>query len=98
MVQIQISWLLQKPTDLDLHRLQSQGISGFSRTRFKFQLDHVYVENISETNLRKANGTVYLPKCINAVLNLYPTSQSPIFHILKRIIVNYMDVMLFILQ
>ena len=32
-VQIQISWLLQKPTDLDLHCLQKQGISGFSRTR-----------------------------------------------------------------
>ena len=34
-VQIQISWLLQKPTDLDLYCLQRQGISGFSRTRFK---------------------------------------------------------------
>ena len=32
-VQIQISWLLQKPTDLDLHCLQRQGLSGFSRTR-----------------------------------------------------------------
>ena len=34
-MQIQISWLLQKPTDLDLHCLQMQGISGFSRTRVK---------------------------------------------------------------
>ena len=34
-VQIQISWLLQKPTDLDLHCLQKQGLSGFSRTRVK---------------------------------------------------------------
>ena len=32
-MQIQISWLLKKPTDLDLHCLQKQGISGFSRTR-----------------------------------------------------------------
>ena len=32
-VQIQTSWLLQKPTDLDLHCLQRQGISVFSRTR-----------------------------------------------------------------
>ena len=32
-MQIQISWLLKKPTDLDLHCLQRQGISGFSRTR-----------------------------------------------------------------
>ena len=34
-VWFQISWLLQKPTDLDLHCLQRQGISGFSRTRVK---------------------------------------------------------------
>ena len=32
-VQIQISWLLQKPTDLDLHCLQRQDISMLSRTR-----------------------------------------------------------------
>ena len=32
-MQIQINWLLQKPTDLDLHCLQWQGISRFSRTR-----------------------------------------------------------------
>ena len=32
-MQIQVSWLLQKPTDLDLHCLQRQDISGFSRTR-----------------------------------------------------------------
>ena len=31
-MQIQISWLFQKPTDLDLHCFQRQGISGFSRT------------------------------------------------------------------
>ena len=31
----QRSWLLQKPTHLDLHRLQSQSICGFSRTRVK---------------------------------------------------------------
>ena len=32
-MQIQISWLLQKPTDLDLHCLQRKEISGFSRTK-----------------------------------------------------------------
>ena len=37
-MQIQISWLLQKPTDLDLHCLQRQDISGFSRTRVKLQI------------------------------------------------------------
>ena len=38
-VQIQISWLLKKPTNLDLHYLQRQGIARFSRTRVK---DYVY--------------------------------------------------------
>ena len=32
-MQVQISWLLQKPTDLDLHCLQMQGICGLSRIR-----------------------------------------------------------------
>ena len=32
-MQIQISWLLQKPADFDLHCLQGQDTSGFSRTR-----------------------------------------------------------------
>ena len=34
-MQIQISWPL-KPTDLDLHCLQRQGVSRFSRTRINF--------------------------------------------------------------
>ena len=33
---IQISWLLQKPNDLDLHCLQRPGISGFNGTRVKW--------------------------------------------------------------
>ena len=40
-MQIQISWLLQKPTDLDLYCLQRQGISRFSRTRIKYMYDSV---------------------------------------------------------
>ena len=39
-MQIQISWLLKKPTDLDLHCLQRQGISGFIRTRVKYFKQH----------------------------------------------------------
>ena len=35
---------IQKPTDLDLHCLQMQGISGFSRIRVKF---HVYTHFVS---------------------------------------------------
>ena len=34
-MQIQISWLLQKPTDLYVRSLQRKDISGFSRIRFK---------------------------------------------------------------
>ena len=37
-VQIWISWHLQKPIDLDLHCLQRQGISRFSRTRVNKRL------------------------------------------------------------
>ena len=32
-VHIQISWLLRKPTNLELHCLQRHGISGFSKRR-----------------------------------------------------------------
>ena len=35
-LQIQISWLLKKPIDLDLHCLQRQGISGLSWTRVNY--------------------------------------------------------------
>ena len=46
-MQIQISWLLQKPTDLDLHCLQRWDISGFLRTRVKFGLAVVHVSGIT---------------------------------------------------
>ena len=41
-MQIKISWLLQKPTDLDLHCLQRQGISRFSRTRDNYFAPRAY--------------------------------------------------------
>ena len=47
-MQIQISWLLQKPTDLDLHCLKRQGISGFSRTRVK---PHFYTVKLGFTGV-----------------------------------------------
>ena len=45
-VQIHIRWILQKPTDLDLHCLQRQGISWLSRTKVNYSsckeiLDHI---------------------------------------------------------
>ena len=48
-MQIQISWLLQKPTDLDLHCLQRQGISGFSRTR-RFKVKR-QAKNVSQSDV-----------------------------------------------
>ena len=51
-VQIQISWLLQKPTDLDLHCLQRQDISGFSRTRVKsFSYVSKYFYKLNQFNI-----------------------------------------------
>ena len=44
-VQIQISWLLKKPTDLDVHCLQRQRVMGFSRTRVNIEVS-VYLVKI----------------------------------------------------
>ena len=58
-VQIQISWLLQKPTDLDLHCLQRQGISGFSRTRVKANIHTSFELLCTKNSLRSDNGKIY---------------------------------------
>ena len=44
-MQIQISWLRKKPTDLDLHCLQMQGISGFSRAIYIVLLSLLIMTN-----------------------------------------------------
>ena len=48
-----VSWLLQEPTDLDLHCLQRQVISEFSRTKVKTGL--IFCVNCihSEKNKKK---------------------------------------------
>ena len=43
-MQIQISWLLQKPTDLNLHCLQRQGVSGFGSTRINIEKEAAHRE------------------------------------------------------
>ena len=44
---------LKKPTDLDLHCLQMQGISGFSRTRVKFVSDlQVFYTSVKPTEMK----------------------------------------------
>ena len=45
-VQIQISWLLQKPNDLDLQCLQRQDIPKFSRSRANYWDKQVNSENL----------------------------------------------------
>ena len=68
-MQIQISW--QKPTDLDLQCLQRQGISGFSRTRVKYDystklipqkssLLHSYVELLSGNKIYPKGLQIYI--------------------------------------
>ena len=60
-VQIQISWLLQKPTDLDLHCLQRQGISGLSRTRVKSPFRNIFFSGLhSETIDRPVLSVLWL--------------------------------------
>ena len=58
-VQIQISWLFQKPTDLDLHCLQRQGLSGFSRTRVKVNGSNL--DLVVETLLKSDHGPPVKP-------------------------------------
>ena len=55
-LQTQISWLLQKPTDLGLHCLQRQDISGFSRTRVNINDLHcLQKQDISEFSRTRVN-------------------------------------------
>ena len=56
---VQISWLLKKPTDLDLHCLQRQGISGFSRTRVKMRQ---YYHCLSSEKEFTVKGMYLLPR------------------------------------
>ena len=63
-MQIQISWLLQKPTDLDLHCLQRQGTSKFSRTRVKCLRKYV--------NLAK---TIYQPTADEELFQFHLTKD-----------------------
>ena len=58
-MQIQISWLLQKPTDLDLHCLQRQGTCGFSRTRVKEISLELYEISVKQQNI--IDSSLYHP-------------------------------------
>ena len=56
-VQIKISWLLQKPTDLDLHCLHKQDISAFSRTRVKLTTSYLLC-NVSISDVKPPSQVV----------------------------------------
>ena len=68
----------QKPTDLDLHSLQRQGMSGFSRTRVKY-VKHQH-ENIGfgEALLMSMQNLCFLEKQKN--LKLCSFEKFPSFH------------------
>ena len=86
-MQIQISWLLQKPTDLDLHCLQRQGISWFSRTRVKKVLGFVYYDLIlnnwsNKSSIKKINCFAYfLPVTFLSNYVTGSSRSSPIYTI-----------------
>ena len=66
-MQVQISWLLKKPTDLDLHCLHKQSIARFSRTRCKSNTYSYFFFFLDKMNLT----FVMLNKLINADLDLH---------------------------
>ena len=61
-MQIQISWLLQKPTDLDLHYLLEQGMSCSAR---------------GELNLNKSTTLLMCVKTAGLVANIVDPDQIP---------------------
>ena len=73
-MQTQISWLLKKPTDLDLHCLQRQGISGFSRTRVKIPMRFLYKFYVQEWHdgpIKWSSIAVYGKQCLNFCIHLW---------------------------
>ena len=84
-MQIQISWLLKKPTDLDLNCLQRQGISEYSRTRVKIILMNNHVK--SDTNITK-----YFQMLINDELRFNDTlTHDGHWH---QTLLQYLEVMI----
>ena len=113
-VQIQISWLLQKPTDLDLHCLQRQGISGFSRTRVNNlcisdiisyipkksnkQLDKNVDPNQRPQNVNSNLGLHYLPLIITKTCLYNFDPLKPHFYIVKLGFTGYTLFFFFLLK
>ena len=61
---------LASSTDLDLHCLQRQGISGFSMTRINYLPYNVHV-----LNLKESYSTTY--RCVKNVVGFVPNNADP---------------------
>ena len=69
-VQIQISWLLKKPADLDIHCLQRKGISGLSRIRVKGHRYTLKGDNCQNSEKRLTlKGKTLLPMGANSFIS-----------------------------
>ena len=60
-----------KPTDLDLHCLQRQGISGFSRTWVRFNSEQVHVLPDKRTDRQTNRPTCASPNLGPEVIKLF---------------------------
>ena len=93
-MQIQISWLLQKPTDLDLHCLQRQDLSGFSRTRVnaackniadKFSLFIIlFIFLRIQLEINSAHNCVVI-NCTEPLIIFLPSSQYDLSNVVRDV-------------
>ena len=59
-MQIQISWLLEKPTDLDLHCLQKHGISGSARLGLEAILPDLFLCKVGQVTYKDLIAYIHL--------------------------------------
>ena len=88
-MQIQISWLLQKATDLDLHCLQGQVVPGFSRTRVKMNLYHISTNEVVINDIVMLNFTPLSTFSLRAAL-LRRTSAKFYHDLIQTFCCNYL--------
>ena len=60
----------QKPTDLDLHRLQRQGISGFSMTRVNCKILGPVVQSVVTCSLTSSLRVILLTVLADSIYNI----------------------------
>ena len=68
--------LLKKPTDLDLHCLQRQGISGFSRTRVNKKPFGFYLVCCRRLHFVKIHKTKSIPSVLYQIIILFLNCSS----------------------